>query len=204
VIGPQLKLMQDVNNGEARDSLCQRGLRFLRANNQDLAQLRRAVQPVYDTLERNAETRSFLQRILAMKREARTTATPDAPVCSPSRSAAAAANQNATALEGVYKGTVTRVPPGWLVNENLGDYTVTFAGGRFEYSQDSPAGPFASSGTYTVDKNQVVVTFDAGENQGQMLACEWSRYKDILTLRRSRSTPLECGFLQLTPWRRAG
>jgi TRAP-type C4-dicarboxylate transport system substrate-binding protein len=204
VIGPQLKLMQDVNNGEARDSLCQRGLRFLRANKQDLAQLRQAVQPVYDTLERNAETRSFLQRILAMKREARTTATPDAPVCSPSDSATGAANQQATALEGVYKGTVTQVPPGWLVNENLGDYTVTFAGGRFEYSQDSPAGPFASSGTYTVDKNQVVVTFDAGENQGEMLACEWSRYKDILTLRRSRSTPLECGFLQLIPWRRAG
>jgi TRAP-type C4-dicarboxylate transport system substrate-binding protein len=204
VLAGQLKLMHDVNNGEARDSLCRRGLRFLRASNQELAELRRAVQPVYDTLERNAETRSLLQRIQAMKRETGATATPDAPGCSPSDSVPAAANQQATALEGVYTGTVTRVPPLWPVNENLGDYKVTFVGGRFEYSQDSPAGSFASSGTYAIDKNQVVVTFDAGDNRGERLACEWSLYKDTLTLRRSRSPPLECGFLQLTPWRRAG
>jgi Bacterial extracellular solute-binding protein, family 7 len=204
VIARQLKLMHDANNGEARDSLCRRRLRFLHASNQDLAKLRQAVQPVYDTLKRNADTRSFLQRILAMKRETPATATPDAPACAPSDSATGAANQQATPLEGVYTGTVTRVPPLWPVNENLGDYKITFAGGRFEYSQDSPAGPIASSGTYTIDNNQVVVTFDAGDNQGQRLACEWSLYKDTLTLRRSRSTPLECGFLQLTPWRRAG
>jgi TRAP-type C4-dicarboxylate transport system substrate-binding protein len=201
VISRQLKLMQELT-GEDHGSLCRRGLRFLHASDQELAELRRAVQPVYDQLERNPETKSLLQRVLAMKRETHAASTADAPACSPAGTTAAAANPKATALEGVYKGTVTRVPPGWPVDENLGDYKVTFATGRFEYSQDSPAGPFASSGRYTIDRNQVVVSFDAGNNQGEMLACEWSLYKDTLTLRRSRSTPLECGFLRLTPWRR--
>jgi TRAP-type C4-dicarboxylate transport system substrate-binding protein len=204
VLARQVKLMQDLNNREARHTLCQRGLRFLSASTQELATLRRAVQPVYDQLEHNPQTRSFLQQIQAMRRETRAAAAPDAPACSPSDSATGVANQQATPLEGVYKGTVTRVPPGLPVNENLGDYKITFAGGRFEYAQDSPAGPFASSGTYTIDKNKVVISFDAGENQGQMLACQWSLYKGILTLRPSRSSGLDCGFLELTTWRRAG
>ena len=59
--------------------LCRRGLRFVRASNKDLAALRRAVQPVYDKLEGNTETRSFLQRILAMKQETRAASAPDSP-----------------------------------------------------------------------------------------------------------------------------
>ena len=46
--------------GRDRQILCQRGLRFVRASDQELAALRRAVQPVYDQLERNAVTRSLL------------------------------------------------------------------------------------------------------------------------------------------------
>ena len=48
--------LDDQEKGSAADGglLCRRGLRFARASNQDLAALRRAVQPVYDNLERNA------------------------------------------------------------------------------------------------------------------------------------------------------
>jgi hypothetical protein len=61
---------------EDRELLCRRGLRFVRASGRDLAGLRRAVQPIYDQLERNADTRSSLQRIQTMKRE---TAAPPTP-----------------------------------------------------------------------------------------------------------------------------
>ena len=201
VISRQLKLLQELNIDD-RSSLCRR-LRFVHASNQDLAALRRAVQPVYDEIGRNPAARSYLQQILTMKREAGAS-TPDAPGCSPAESAVAATGESSPILDGVYTGTVTKVPDGWPVNENLGDYKLTFAGGRFQYSQDSPAGLIASSGTYTVDKREVVVNFDAGDNRGEGLACEWSIYKDRLTLRDVRSASLECGFLRLTTWRRVG
>src|SRR5215207_4890521 len=91
VIARQLEAMEGLNNREARHILCQRGLRFVHASNQQLAALRRAVQPVYNQLERNTQTRSLLQQIQAMKHETATTATPDSPRCSPSDAAPAVA-----------------------------------------------------------------------------------------------------------------
>ena len=88
--------------------LCRRGLRFARASNQDLAALRRAVQPVYDNLERNAKTKSFLQQILAMKHATRAASTPDNPPCSPPNATTNTADQQATALDGVYRTSFTR------------------------------------------------------------------------------------------------
>ena len=202
VISRQLKLLQELNIQD-RSSLCRRRLRFMRASSQDLATLRRAVQPVYDEIGRDPASRSHLQRILTMKREAGAS-TPEAPGCSPAESAVATTGGSSPTLDGVYTGTVTKVPDGWPVDENLGDYKLTFVGGRFQYAQDSPAGPFASSGTYTVDKREIVVNFDAGYNNGETLTCEWSIYKDTLTLRDVRSASLECGFLRLTTWRRVG
>jgi TRAP-type C4-dicarboxylate transport system substrate-binding protein len=201
VISRQVKSLQELNI-EDRSSLCRRQLHFVHASTQDLAALRRAVQPVHDDIGRNPASRSHLQRILTMKREAGAS-TPDAPRCSPAE-AAVAPGESSPTLDGVYTGTVTKVPDGWPVDENLGDYKLTFASGRFQYAQDSPSGPIASSGTYTVDKREVMVNFDAGYNQGSALACEWSIYKDTLTLRDVPSASLECGFLRLTTWRRVG
>ncbi len=107
VIARQLAFRQG-EEGRDREVLCQRGLRFVRASNQELAALRRAVQPVYDTLERNTETRSLLQQIQAMKQETRASATPHAPICSQSDSAAAAADHKASPLDGVYRTSFTR------------------------------------------------------------------------------------------------
>jgi TRAP-type C4-dicarboxylate transport system substrate-binding protein len=76
VLSRQLKDQQGLSASDGR-ILCRRGVRFARASDQDLAALRRAVQPVYDKLEGNAETKSFLQRILAMKQETRAASTPD-------------------------------------------------------------------------------------------------------------------------------
>jgi TRAP-type C4-dicarboxylate transport system substrate-binding protein len=51
---------------EAVGNLCRRGLAFETANPDDLAALRTAVQPVYDVLARDRETKRFLTAIAEM------------------------------------------------------------------------------------------------------------------------------------------
>jgi hypothetical protein len=75
VVSRQLDFLRGLNE-EDRGILGRRGLRFVRASDPDLAALRGAVQPVYDWLDRNAQTRSLLRRIRAMKRETAAAPTP--------------------------------------------------------------------------------------------------------------------------------
>jgi TRAP-type C4-dicarboxylate transport system substrate-binding protein len=208
VITQQLKLMQDLNL-EAAHLLCHRGLRFLRASNQELAELRRAVQPVYDRIERNAQTRSLLQRILAMKHETRATATPDAPGCSPSDSAAAAANQQATPLDGVYRTSFTReeltnspllMDAGEINDENWGEFTLTFEHGRFTLTQRNDVDSSSTSGTYTINGKAITLTF----TDGVAFAFRWSLYRDVLTFKRDQSLGAAPTPFFVKPWRRAG
>jgi TRAP-type C4-dicarboxylate transport system substrate-binding protein len=59
--------------------LCGRGVAFVDAREDDLAALRRAVQPVYDRLERDPQTKTFITKIDAMRRQL--AAPPDAVRC---------------------------------------------------------------------------------------------------------------------------
>ena len=49
--------------------LCRRRVAFVNASEDELAALRRAVQPVYERLEREPETKRFIARIEAMRRQ---------------------------------------------------------------------------------------------------------------------------------------
>jgi len=213
VIARQLKLMHDLNNREAAPILCQRGLRFLHASNQQLATLRRAVQPVYDQLERNGQTRSLLQQIQAMKHETPATATPDAPACSPSASATGAANQQASPLDGVYRTSFTReehanspllYDGGEINDENWGDLTLTFDHGRVTFAQRNDVASSSTSGAYTVNGKAITLRFTEGYNAGYTFAAHWSLYRDVLTFKRNDSLGgLPTSYL-VKPWRRAG
>jgi TRAP-type C4-dicarboxylate transport system substrate-binding protein len=212
VVARQLDFLQGLSD-EERGVLCERGLRFLHASNQELAELRRAVQPVYDQLEHNAETRSSLQRILAMKRETRATATPDSPRCAPSSSAAGAANQKATALDGVYRTSFTReefvrspllVDAAEINDENWGDLTLTFDHGRVTFTQRNDVDSYSTSGTYTLNGKAITLKFTEGGNAGETFAARWSLYRDVLTFQRDPSLGhLPTPYL-VKPWRRAG
>ena len=57
-------------------NLCRRGVTFLTASEADLAALRRAVQPVYDRLERDAQTKAAIARIRSLRAEGRSGAAP--------------------------------------------------------------------------------------------------------------------------------
>jgi TRAP-type C4-dicarboxylate transport system substrate-binding protein len=209
VVARQMKLMQDLNIREAAHVLCQRGLRFLHASNQELAALRRGVQPVYDQLERDAQTRSLLQQIQAMKHEARATATPDAPACSPSASATGPANQQATPLDGVYRTSFTReelakspllADAGEINDENWGEFTLTFERGRVTFAQRNDVTSSSTSGAYTVNGKAITLRFTEGVNAGETFTANWSLYRDVLTFKRGWvPTPYV-----LKPWRRAG
>jgi TRAP-type C4-dicarboxylate transport system substrate-binding protein len=201
---------QEKNSAADGGLLCRRGLRFARASNQDLAALRRTVQPVYDKLERNAKTKSFLQQILAMKHETRAASTPDNPPCSPSNATANAADQQATALDGVYRTSFTReelakspllYAPDEINDQNWGDFTLTFDRGRVTFTQRNDLDSYSTSGTYTLDGKAITLKFTEGGNAGETFAAHWSLYRDVLTFERAGELPTP---YVLKPWRRVG
>jgi TRAP-type C4-dicarboxylate transport system substrate-binding protein len=188
--------------------LCRRGIRFVRASVQDLAALRRAVQPVYDKLEGNAETRSFLQRILAMKQETRAASTPDSPDCAPSGTTAGTAGQ--TALDGVYRTSFTREElarspllhgPAEINDQNWGDFTLTFDRGRVTFTQRNDLDRYSTSGTFTLDRKAITLKFTEGGNAGETFTAQWNLYRDVLTFKRLGEVPTP---YVLKPWRRDG
>jgi TRAP-type C4-dicarboxylate transport system substrate-binding protein len=208
VVSRQLAFLRGLND-EDRGILCRRGLRFVRASDRDLADLRRAVQPVYGQLERNAQTRSLLRRIQAMKRE--TAAAPDAPACSPS--SAAVASQQATMLDGVYRTSFTReelaaspllMDPGEASDENWGRFTLTLQHGRVTLDQRTDVASFSTSGSYTVNGDAIVLSFTSGANAGETFAFRWSLYRDVLAFKRDASLGVAPTPWLVKPWRRAG
>jgi TRAP-type C4-dicarboxylate transport system substrate-binding protein len=182
--------------GNERDdtaSLCRNHrLRFLTATAADLVALRRAVQPVYDQLERDTQTRQQIAQIESMRRSVQ-------PEPAPSCVETAPVAAKAGALDGVYRFTSTiadlravGTPPGDLVPENYGASTFAVKGGRFAMAQDDPQACTWFDGTLTVkgDTVELSVTNAGGiapdgalSNPGDLYTFHWSLYRDALTLR---------------------
>jgi TRAP-type transport system periplasmic protein len=209
-VARQLAFLRGLND-EDRDLLCRRGLRFVRASGRDLAGLRRAVQPVYAQLERNPQTRSFLRRIQAMKRAI--AAPPDDPACAPSASATATADQQATALDGVYRTSFTRkelanssllMDPAEINDQNWGELTLTLDRGRITFELRNELANAKSSGTFTVHGDAVVFTYTSGVEAGGTFAMRWSLYREVLTFKRDPSLGGAPTPYLVKPWRRAG
>jgi hypothetical protein len=168
------------------------------------------VQPVYDRLDRDAQTKAAIQQIETMRSE--TASAPDAPVCSNSGSRQSAARK-ATAIDGVY--TLRTTPADLhaagaaedeIVPENYGRTTMILDRGRL--TQQQSVGDSAA-GTYTVAGNTLTLTFTrsaGGEGRtrpGEVWDFRWSLYRDQLTLKpvagKISPTPLLA-----KPWRRTG
>jgi TRAP-type transport system periplasmic protein len=202
-VSRQLDVLRPLSD-ESRDIVCRRGLRFVRASDRDLVGLRRAVQPVYDQLERSPQTRSLLQRIQTMKRAI--AAPPDAPACAPSASATGAADQQATALDGVYRTSFTREELansphgiGEVRDDNWGDFTLTFDRGRVSFTQRNDVASSSTSGIYTVDGKAVTLRFTEGANADETFSAHWSLYRDVLTFERLGELPTP---YLVKPWHR--
>ena len=207
VVARQLAFRQG-EEGRDRELLCRRGLRFVRASDQELAALRRAVQPVYRQLERNAVTRSLLQQIQMMKHQTPATAAPHAPTCSPSDAAAAPGDRKATVLDGVYRTSFTReelanspllYDDGEVQAGNWGEFTLTFDHGRVTLDQRGDIASESTSGGYTVNGKAITLHFTEGVNAGETFTAHWSLYRDVLTFKRLGELPTS---YLVKPWRR--
>ena len=109
---------------EAAGNLCRRGLEFETASRDDLAALRTAVQPVYDSLARDPQTRKFLAAIAAIGKGF---PAESAPHCRPTGQTDEQAAGESSPLDGVYRVTTTAkdlraagVPAGEANPENYG------------------------------------------------------------------------------------
>ncbi len=194
--------MSALQTGQAggTSSLCGRGLSFLHASPAERAGLRAAVQPVYDLLERDRETRSFMRAIAVLKKE--TTAEP-APRCS--TTGRSVAREARSQLVGVWQTTISlgeyaaaHPNPRDSPAANWGHYTLTFeTNGKFESWNSRFPGQPAGLGTYTV-RGDVIILAPAGTvamGAGETWRYTWNRYRDTLTFKRVGKGASPTGFV---------
>ena len=196
---------------EAAGNLCRRGLAFVTASGTDLAALRRAVQPVYDKLERDSLTKAAIEQIQRMRSGAAAIA--DAPTRSNPDSPANVKAER-TRIDGVYRVHTTAAdlraagaPEGEIVPQNYGSYEIVLDRGRFMQK----AGAHQSlEGTYVVAGDRIALTITrapAGPGPrnrvGERFDFHWSLYRDQLTLKPvpGKVSPAP---LRAQPWRRIG
>jgi TRAP-type C4-dicarboxylate transport system substrate-binding protein len=182
-----------VRGNERTDTaiLCRRGLRFLTASPADLAALRRAVQPVYDQLERDPQTRRYIRQIEAMRQGI-------SPEPAPGCAQAPPLAQKADPLDGVWRFTDTPAdlqaigtPQGDIVPGNYGTFTMVIDRGRFAFTQENAQACGWGYGTFTVrgDRFEQLFTDGGGippggpvNKPGELFTFRWSLYRGVLTL----------------------
>ena len=196
-------------------TLCRRKLTFLTASDADLSSLRVAVQPVYDRLERDPQTRAAIEQIRTMRSSAPSTT--DAPTCANPSSTTSAARK-ATPIDGVYRMTTTLKEsvrfsgdaPGDIASENYGRWKFVLDRGRLYYTQSSEGSSRWTEAVYTVKGDTLTwkVTAYGGETPngaaertGEVFTFRWSRYRDQLTLTPFAGKISPVNF-RVKPWRR--
>jgi len=199
------------------ETLCRRKVTFLTASDADLSSLRVAVQPVYDRLERDPQTRAAIEQIRTMRSGAPSTT--EAPTCANPGSTTSAARK-ATPIDGVYRMTTTLKEsvkfsgdaPGDIASENYGRWKFVLDRGRLYYTQSSEGASRWTKAVYTVKGDTLTWTVTAyggeapngaAERTGEVLTFRWSRYRDQLTLTPVAGKVSPVNF-RLKPWRRIG
>jgi TRAP-type C4-dicarboxylate transport system substrate-binding protein len=193
---------------EAAGNLCRRGLEFETASPDDLAALRKAVQPVYDTLARDPQTKRFLRAIAAMGDGV---AAEPAPSCSPTGQTDGQAAGGSSRLDGVYEMTTSKsaAAPEFLA-ENWGKWIFVFQRGRFAFTQENRAACTWGYGTFAVKGNQVewgvtdgggIAPNNAFNKPGEFFVFGWSLYRQTLTLTPVQGAVSPENF-RAKPWQR--
>jgi TRAP-type C4-dicarboxylate transport system substrate-binding protein len=201
-VAPTARLLV-AREAESAGNLCRRGAIFVSSSSAELAELGTAVRPVYAELEREPETRAFIQRIQALKR-----ARPDAPApadttCKPGAGAGTSA-RGSQLIAGTYTATVTHTEllehPAFESGEdnrgNYGSYRLHFAKGRWTVENLSAHG--SVGGTYSIDGTTITLR---PSGTGEIFVYRWSLYRDALTFTKVSAGPT---WLVVHPWHRAG
>jgi TRAP-type C4-dicarboxylate transport system substrate-binding protein len=149
--------LADIDAKAASDS-CMAGGRFAEASDADVTALGAAFSPVYANLEKNPETKAFIERIQALK----ASTSPEPPVAVPSNCRgeapehAAIGGRNTPAeLNGTYRYVLTKEDARKSGETDLSEYPHTntwiLKDGHFSVTGDF--GGF--TGSYSVDENRI-------------------------------------------------
>jgi TRAP-type C4-dicarboxylate transport system substrate-binding protein len=191
---------------EAVPMLCRRGLTFAAASEGDFAELRQAFEPVYGELAADAETKSNIDAITALKTEIAAPA--ESPVCD-SDSGEPASSAEGSLIEGTYSTTVTRealehspllYDLSEVNDQNWGELTLTFDQGHVTFEQENDVTSSSTSGTYEVDGDTIVLEFTEGVNAGETFAVRWSLFRDKLTFARDEALGIIPTPYLIEPW----
>jgi hypothetical protein len=177
--------------------LCRRGIKVVSASPADLARLRAAVRPVYQTLESNPATRMFINQITAMRQAVG--GAPAAVTCPPA--SASGITASASALQGTWQVTYAEseyaalgVDPGTPSEGDWGHYTFTFRHGHYwtrllgDDPGVSPNNDRVNYGAYAVTGDKI--TFYRHDHAYPGSDTEvtgpfiWSVYRDTLTFKQ--------------------
>jgi TRAP-type C4-dicarboxylate transport system substrate-binding protein len=193
---------------ESLGNLCRAQLlRVAPATPGDLAALRKAVQPVYDALERDPQTKLAIATITSTVQGV----TPEpAPACAQPGQTSAAGKT----LDGVYTMTTKfgdNPSDTDVVPENYGSWILVLRDGHFAITQEYQNACTWGYGTFALKGAQLEVTFvdgggispnNAMNKPGEFFTFGWSVYRDTLTL-----TPVESAIspenFRVKPWHRS-
>nr|MBA2719836.1 TRAP transporter substrate-binding protein DctP [Chloroflexota bacterium] len=194
-----------INGPNALESLCRRGLNIVQApSDSGLLKLRAAVQPVYDEIEKDPGTKATIDKIEALRSGPQPS---DAVECQvgPAGPPSAAPTTITSPLLGTYASSFTleelAASPflydhGEASTENWGDLTLTFnADGTVAFTQANRLASTATSGTYAINGDVVVITYTEGVNLGETFTARWSRFGDGLTFERVPDDDLPTPYL---------
>ena len=193
---------------EALGDLCRaHRLAFDYATPSDLAALRAAVQPVYDSLGRDPQTKQAITAITVIVKTIR----PElSPICDQQDQPPPAGS---SLLDGVYTMTTKfgddPTDPD-VVPENYGQQIFVFRGGHFAFTQIYKNSCTWGYGTLTVTGGQLELAYADGggisptgatNKPGEFFAFGWSLYRDTLTLSPVTGAISPSGW-RVKPWHR--
>ena len=197
---------QKFEEKETAATLCRGGLNFVSASAGDIASLRRAVQPVYDRLERDQRTKAAIEEIETVRSRGRFL--PSAPRCSEADRRSRGAGR-VTPIDGRYLRTV-KAETKDTVPENYGTWRWVLDRGRFVYDHRNGVAREHATGTYNVTGDIFVFTIKKASGvyptrtagkPGEQFHYRWSLYRDELTL---KPVPGKVSPPNREPWRRLG
>jgi TRAP-type C4-dicarboxylate transport system substrate-binding protein len=159
-VGRSAALTEGANrDAQGLRNACQSGARFATASQADLAALRKALAPVYASLEQDPQTKAFIQRIQALKQSTPAAAPLAIPAGCTGKATEQPAQRSGTvpaALNGTYRYVLTKEEARKGGEADLSEYpsvvTATLKDGHMD------KGPGEPGTTYTVNGDRL--TFD--------------------------------------------
>jgi len=178
------------NAAESRNTFCSASFSIRAASSTQLDAFRVKFQPVIDQMSKDPTTEATIAAITALRASGGFTPDVVAP-CSPA-SGSPSPSGGPTALDGTWKTSYTKAEliaspflddPGTINDGNWGDFTYTFANGRFRATQTNPIQSSSGSGTFTVSGDVITLS----NSDGETFIYRWSIFKDTLTFKRDLS-----------------